>query len=65
MDKFGKHCVSEIWKVVPFFVMWFIWRERKARVFEGCETSLVKLKSTCLRALYDWMAGHTYLSCSN
>ncbi len=44
-----------IWKVVPHWLVWCLWRERIARSFEGCELSIINLKMQFLQTLFDWM----------
>ena len=34
-----------IWRMVPHCVIWCLWRERNARLFEDCESSIVDIKS--------------------
>jgi hypothetical protein len=51
----GRHRSSEIWRAIPHCLMWCLWRERNARSFEGCERSIIDLKSQLLKTLFDWM----------
>ena len=44
-----------IWKVVPHWLVWCLWRERTARSFEGCELSIINLKMQFLQTLFDRM----------
>jgi hypothetical protein len=53
---FGRHQNIVIWKAIPHCLMWYIWRERNARTFEGCELSIVEMKQLFYRVLMDWMA---------
>ena len=46
---FGKSSNGEIWKAIPLYLMWCLWRERNARCFEGKELILVKLKFLILK----------------
>jgi hypothetical protein len=50
----GRHSV--IWKAIPHCIMWCLWRERNARIFEDCELSVVELKLHFYRSLLDWMS---------
>ena len=50
----GRHSV--IWKAIPHCIMWCLWREWNARIFEDCELSVVKLKLHFYRSLLDWMS---------
>lgn len=38
--------------------MWYLWRERYAKVFEGHELSKAKLKYLLLKSLFDWTFQH-------
>ena len=40
----GRHRNSAIWKAIPHCVMWCIWNEKNARIFEGCEQSILEVK---------------------
>jgi hypothetical protein len=52
----GRHQNAVIWRAVPHCVLWCLWRERNARTFEGCETSVVDLKLHFYRLLLDWLS---------
>lgn len=32
----GRYCCGEMWKVIPLYLMWCLWRERNVHTFEGC-----------------------------
>ena len=44
-DMFGRHRNIELWRIVLHCLLWCIWRERNARSFEGCERSMLEIKS--------------------
>ena len=52
----GHHQNSVIWRAVLHCVLWCLWRERNARTFEGCKTSIVDLKLHFYRLLLDWLS---------
>ena len=60
--KFGHHCHIDVWKLVPHCL---IWRERNARSFEGCERSLLEIKSFFLQTLFEWSVVFSHFSCSS
>jgi hypothetical protein len=43
-------------------LLWCIWRERNARLFEDVETPMVELRKRLLNNLYSWIAPHHSLS---
>jgi hypothetical protein len=43
-------------------LLWCIWRERNARLFEDVETSMVELRKRLLNTLFFWIAPHHCLS---
>ena len=45
-----------IWRVISYCLMWCLWREHNARIFEGCERSVVDLKLQLYGSLFDWLA---------
>ena len=51
--KFAWHRHIDVWRLVPHCLIWCIWCERNARSFEGCECSLLDIKSFFLNTL--WM----------
>ena len=61
----GGHQNIVIWRAVPHCMMWCLWRERNARTFEGCETSVVDLKLQFYRCLFDWLTNTGLFSFSN
>ena len=63
--KFGWHRNIVFWRLVPHCLMWCIWRERNARCFEGCERSLLEIKSFFLHTLLVWSVVLSYFSCSS
>jgi hypothetical protein len=57
----GGHAI-EAWRLAPLCLLWCIWRERNARLFEDVETSMVELRKRLLNTLYFWIAPHHSLS---
>jgi hypothetical protein len=53
---------KEAWRLAPLCLMWCIWRERNARLFDDVETSMVELRKRLLNTLYFWIAPHHSLS---
>jgi hypothetical protein len=43
---------KEAWRLAPLCLLWCIWRERNARLFEDVETSMVELRKRLLNMLY-------------
>ena len=62
-SKFGRHRNIDFWRLVSHCLMWCIWSERKARCFEGCERSLLEIKSFFLHTLLDWSVALSHFSC--
>ena len=54
-----------IWKAIPHCLMWCFWRERNARIFSGCELSVVEMKLKFYRTLMDWMSAIGLVRFSN
>ena len=52
--KFRKHRNRVIWNLVPHRLMWGIWRERNAQIFEGTESAIHELKMTFLQTFLGW-----------
>jgi hypothetical protein len=49
---FGCGHAKEAWRLAPLCLLWCIWRERNARLFEDVETSMVELQQRLLNTLY-------------
>jgi hypothetical protein len=49
-------------ELAPLCLLWCIWRERNARLFEDVETSMVELRKRLLNTLYIWIASHHSLN---
>ena len=45
---------SNIWNLIPRYLMWIVWLERNRRSFENRETTLDELKVLCQRSLFEW-----------
>jgi cytochrome b len=43
---------KEVWRLVSLCLMWCIWQEQNARLFEDVETSMVELQKHLLNTLY-------------
>jgi len=53
---------KEAWWLAPLCLLWCIWRERNALLFENVETSMVELRKRLLNMLYIWIASHHNLN---
>ena len=60
---FRCHCNIVIWRFVPHYLMWCIWRERNSRSFEGRERSIVEFKSFFFFTLLKWCLVLPSFSC--
>jgi hypothetical protein len=49
------HWNMVIWRMVPHCVIWCLWRERNARLFEDCESLVVDIKLLFFQTLYAWV----------
>ena len=52
-DWFEKH-FSTIWNMVPTCLMWLVWQECNARIFDDKERTLDHLKSLLFGTLFHW-----------
>lgn len=43
-----------VWKMVPFYLLWYLWKERNNISFEDCERMLVEVKSFFFYTLCLW-----------
>jgi hypothetical protein len=48
----GNRLLVQIWRMARFNLIWCLWKERNARSFEHCETSLLNLKMLVLQTLF-------------
>jgi hypothetical protein len=55
----GRGHVTRLWKQVPLCVMWGLWRERNARLFEDVELPVVDLCRNVLNMLYVWVLAYS------
>ena len=62
---FGGHWSIDLWRAVPYCVLWCIWRERNSRCFKGKEGSSSDLKSLLLHTLLEWSSSFNLFPCSN
>jgi hypothetical protein len=58
----GSGQATEAWRLAHLCLLWCIWRERNARLFEDVETSMVELRKRLIDTLYFWIAPHHSLS---
>ena len=59
MDHLLLHC-----SIAYELCLWcFVWQERNAKSFEGCEWSMLELKSFFFHTLLEWSLGLSHLSC--
>jgi len=58
----GSRHAKEVWQLAPLCLLWCIWRERNARLFEDVETPMVELRKRLLNTLYSWIAPYRSLS---
>jgi hypothetical protein len=54
--RLGQHRNRVIWSAIPRCVMWYLWRERNARTFEGCESNILDMKLLLFKTLFDRMS---------
>ena len=61
LGKFG----SDIWNMVPAYLMWLVWREKNSRTFEDMESSLDQLKVLFAHTFFDWSRIWGFTQCSS
>jgi hypothetical protein len=49
-----------IWKMVPIYIFWCVWKERNNRCFEDLESSMEDILASFFHTLYLWTV--TFLS---
>ena len=47
-----------VWKMMPIYIFWSIWRERNNRCFEDLESSLEEILASLLYFLHSWTAAY-------
>ena len=52
--KMGRHRNIEIWGAIPHCLMWCLWKERNARLFEANDRNVLELKMVFFRTLFGW-----------
>ena len=55
---------SDIWNMVPGYLMWIVWTERNRSSFEDTEKSLVQLQALCQKTLFVWSRCWGFSECS-
>ena len=56
---------SDIWNMVPGYLMWVVWMERNRRSFEAKEKLLVQLQALYQSTLFDWARCRGSSNCSS
>jgi exonuclease III len=54
----GRDLSRDIWRMAPLCVIWCIWRERNARIFEDKECSVVGVRKNMITMLHMWAMAH-------
>jgi hypothetical protein len=54
----GRDLSRVIWRMAPLCVIWCIWRERNARIFEDKECSVDGVRKNMIAMLHGWMMAH-------
>jgi hypothetical protein len=49
-----------VWKMVPIFLLWCLWRERNNRSFEDLESTLEEILSSFYLTLYFWTTTYVH-----
>jgi hypothetical protein len=50
----GSSVSAAVWKMIPSYLLWGLWREMNDRNFEDCERTLEEIKSLFFNILYLW-----------
>ena len=56
---------SDIWNMVPSFLMWVVWLERNRRSFEALERTLDQLQALSQITLFKWASCWGSSNCSS
>jgi hypothetical protein len=57
MGSLGRNDYVLVWKMIPHFLIWCLWRERNARLFEDAQRHIHELKLLFFHTLFDWVMG--------
>ena len=60
----GKSVAGRIWNMIPHCLMWCLWCERNARIFNEEEKSVLAIKFHVLQTLLDWLKASHQVSVS-
>ena len=63
-NRLGKFS-SDIWNMVPGYLMWVVWMERNRRSFEAKEKSPVQLQALSQSTLFEWARCWGSSNCSS
>ena len=45
---------EKIWRSIPLFIFWTVWKERNRLAFKGEELAIQKVKNSFVRNLWGW-----------
>jgi hypothetical protein len=62
LGQLGHHDHALVWKMIPHCVLWCLWQERNARLFDDSERHLPELKLFFFHTLLDWVVGSGVVS---
>jgi hypothetical protein len=62
LGQLGRHDSALVWKMIPHCVIWCLWRERNARLFDDSECHILELKLFFFHTLLDWVVGSGVVS---
>ena len=55
---------SNVWNMVPAYLMWLTWKEHNAQTFEDIERTVDLLKSLLTRTLFEWSCIWSFTHCT-
>jgi hypothetical protein len=56
----GRPRSAAIWKMVPTWLLWCVWKERNNRYFEDLERSLNDILASFFHTLYLWIVAFVF-----
>ena len=57
MGSLGQNDYVLVWKMIPHCLIWCLWRERNAHLFEDAGHHIHELKLLSFHTLFDWVMG--------